>query len=139
MEPNGRAQTILVVDDDPLIRDLLAVTLTGAGFATALASGGEEALGWLAAVSFDAVVSDVCMPRMDGFELLEHIRVRFPGLPVVLMTGSNAEEMREEALAYGAAACLEKPVTAEELIATVRSALRTEKVETSHAKFVQSF
>lgn len=134
MEPNSVPQTILVVDDNPLIRDLLAQALTRAGFLTARAPDGEEALGWLAAVSFDAVVSDVCMPRMDGLELLEQIRTRFPQLPVVLMTGSSTEVMREAALAFGATALLEKPVASDDLIAAVVHALRGERTEMAGAR-----
>ena len=103
---------ILVVDDDPLSLLRTARTLNQMGVDTVLASSGDAAMRHLAADSFDAVVSDVIMPRMSGFELLENVLIRFPGLPVVLMTATKHDGMQEAALVCGAAALLEKPVAA---------------------------
>ena len=120
---------ILVVDDDPLIRGCTERTLALAGFKTAVAVDGADALACLETTAFDAVVSDVRMPRIDGFELLDHIRLRFPDVPVVLMTGCMDEAMEQKALAGGARVMLEKPVASEDLIVAVVSGLRTEAAE----------
>jgi CheY-like chemotaxis protein len=119
---------ILVVDDEPLFLKHAARILSSAGCSTVLAPNGKEAMNHLATESFDAVVSDVIMPRMTGFELLESIRIRFPELPVILMTASSHEGMREAALVCGAADLLEKPLEAEKLIAAVESGLQGELV-----------
>jgi DNA-binding NtrC family response regulator len=123
---NYMTKRILVVDDDPLSLHRTARTLIQAGFETVLASSGDAAMRHLAADSFDAVVSDVIMPRMNGFELLENVLIRFPGLPVILMTATRREEMQEAALVCGATDLLEKPVDAAKLIAAVQSGFRGE-------------
>jgi len=82
MKPAIRTNRILVVDDDAMNRKVVARTLEHAGFATKRASDGEEALAWIITEHFDAVVTDVNMPRMNGLELLHAIRSRFPWLPV---------------------------------------------------------
>lgn len=117
---------ILVVDDEPLSLNYAARILTRAGCATVLASSGEEAMNRLDTESFDAVVSDVIMPGMTGFELLENILVRFTGTPVILMTASKHAGMREAALVCGATDLLEKPLNVKTLMAAVESGLRGE-------------
>lgn len=119
MKPETTFKSILVVDDDPFTLNYTARMLTNAGFIAVLAANGEEALRWLAADRFAAVVSDVVMPRMNGFELLEIIQSRFPGLPAVLVTASKRPGMREAALACGATTLLEKPVDRQELVAAL--------------------
>ena len=118
---------ILVVDDDPLSLLRTARTLSQAGFEAVLAPSSDAAMRHLAADRFDAVVSDVIMPRMSGFELLETILIRFPGLPVILMTATRHDEMQEAALVCGAAALLEKPLDARMLIAAVELGFRNEE------------
>lgn len=114
---------ILVVDDDPLILQLTVRTLTSAGFVTRMAANGEEAVKWMDMEQFDAMVTDVQMPRLNGIELLQHIRARSPWLPVIVMTGLLDGGIRETALDWGAAAVFSKPVNREELIATLKVAI----------------
>lgn len=119
MRSVNTTKRLLVVDDDPLSLLYTARTLSQAGFEAVLASSGEAAMRNLAADNFDAVVSDVIMPRMSGFELLENVLIRFPGLPVILMTATKHDGMQEAALVCGAAELFEKPVDANQLIAAV--------------------
>lgn len=114
---------ILIVDDDPLNLQLVARVLSRAGFDTATAPSGEDALAWLWLEHFDAVISDVIMPRMSGFELLQNIRSSRPWLPVILMSSLDQEDIRNAALAGGAAAIFEKPVDRAALVAAVRAAI----------------
>ncbi len=112
---------ILLVDDDPLNVQALARTLGGAGFATTRALDGVEALECLETETFDAVVSDVLMPRMNGLQLVRRIRRRFPDLPVILMSGLISDEVCDAIAGLGAAALFQKPVSRAALILLLRS------------------
>lgn len=126
MNSTNQTANILVVDDDPLNRQVIVRTLTHAGFTTAEASNGEAAMVYLNtehfAEHFDAVVSDVQMPHMDGIELLQNIRAHFPCLPVVLMTGTVEDEVRQAASIWGALALFQKPVNQSDLILALKTA-----------------
>ncbi|MEI7611303.1 MAG: sigma-54 dependent transcriptional regulator [Betaproteobacteria bacterium] len=100
---------ILVVEDDPNLREAVCDTLELAGQAVVSAPGGEEALKLLDAQAVALVVSDVRMMPMDGITLLKEIRVRFPHLPVVLMTAFADVDRAVEAMRSGACDFLLKP------------------------------
>jgi CheY-like chemotaxis protein len=85
-EPALRGARILVVDDDLGIRQSLAELLAREGCDVATAGDGAEALDVLAKSRFDLVLSDVVMPRMDGYELFITVRQRHPELPILMMT-----------------------------------------------------
>lgn len=108
---------ILVVDDDPLHLQLAARTLAIAGFVVRMAANGEDAITRISTERFDAVLTDVRMPRMNGIELLRKIRgCCLQWLPDIIMTGQLEEDIRAAASVWGAAAVLEKPVMRGELI-----------------------
>jgi EAL domain-containing protein (putative c-di-GMP-specific phosphodiesterase class I) len=104
-----------VADDDEPVRFVVAETLAMAGFEVQQAEGGDEALRPLAARRFDAVVSDIAMPRMTGIELLRRIRALDFDLQVILLTGRPSLETAVEAVQAGALRYLQKPVSAAEL------------------------
>jgi DNA-binding NtrC family response regulator len=79
--------SILVVDDELLIRDLLYDFFTGQGWDIAVAENGDKALEMTRVRKFDLVLTDVRMPQMDGLALTGHIRQSFPEMPIVIMTG----------------------------------------------------
>ena len=110
---------ILVVDDSELVAYYVGQLVGRMGFRVVLASNGQEALDRLAGEEFIAVVSDVEMPVMGGFEMARKTRLLYPGLPVVLISGSFDEERRRTALASGARDLLEKPVTGAQLSAAL--------------------
>lgn len=115
---------ILLVDDDT---DLLAVSgdvLREAGFSVTSCTNGRTAVGALASGSFDAVISDVRMPGLDGLGLLRAVREHDPDLPVVLTTGDPSLEGVSEALDYGALHYLIKPVPRDKLLETAGRAVR---------------
>ena len=96
---------ILVVDDDPDIHVLLGTILKDAGFGMTSAASGAEGLEQLEAGPYDLVLTDVCMPGLDGLELLQRIHERCPSTPVVVMTAQNTSDnlirsIRERAFAY---------------------------------------
>lgn len=101
------AAQILVVDDSPTTRSILRNVLSAAGYSVQTAADGVEAVERLRSRPFDVVVSDVEMPRMNGFELTRQVKLRF-GLPVVLVTGMEKEEDRRQGLQAGADAYVVK-------------------------------
>lgn len=92
---------ILLVDDEPMMREVVGYTLRQHGFDVLEAGDGEEAFALLRVHTIDAIVSDVQMPRMDGARLLGLVREGRPDLPVFLMTGGAALTV-QQALALGA-------------------------------------
>jgi CheY-like chemotaxis protein len=98
-------RTLLVVDDDPSIHELIQAMLAGEGWELDSAANGDEALARLEARAYDLVLTDILMPRMDGLTLLGHLRTRYPGARVVVMTVKNTPDhilgsLRREATAY---------------------------------------
>lgn len=91
-------RSILVVDDELLIRDLLYDFFTGQGWDIAVAEDGERALEILRGKDFDLVLSDIKMPEMDGLALSGRVKQDHPELPVVLMTGYPSVESAVDAL-----------------------------------------
>ena len=115
---------ILVVDDDPQVLKMMVDTLEARGYATAVASDGEQALKRLDVERFDVVVSDLAMPTMNGLRLLEAIRARELGVPVIIVSGFVTRAVADEALAKGAWAVLDKPLRSGELIEIAAQAMR---------------
>ncbi len=122
---------VLLVEDEALIAELFAETLSAEGHDVVVAGDGQEALKLFAAAeatgrAFDIVVTDVCMPRMDGVTLANRLRSAHPDLPVVLVTGyASAEQLsalsRRE---NGEILVLPKPVDLTRLCTAVRSVTR---------------
>jgi class 3 adenylate cyclase len=121
---------ILVVDDTPHNRKLLADVLEVKGYAVSTAATGAEALARLARERPDLVLLDVVMPEMSGYEVCEEIR-RDPEtrlLPVVMVTALDSSEERVKSIEAGADDFLSKPINTEELLARVRSLLRIKEL-----------
>jgi two-component system alkaline phosphatase synthesis response regulator PhoP len=115
---------ILVVDDEPVVRELTVEILRRSGYAPQGVPSARDALELLEQEHFDLVVSDVVMPEMTGVEFLYELRLRRPDLPVILMTGGSQEpERTTKAVQLGAAGLLYKPFSHAQLKATVASAL----------------
>ena len=124
MDMAKKRERILVVDDDEPSRHVMADTLADAGYTVEVAADGYEALDIAARRSPDLVLSDLAMPGIDGIELARRLHAFARSVPVVLTTG--VEETRDvvtAANAYGAVACLKKPMSLDELIWTIDRAL----------------
>jgi DNA-binding response OmpR family regulator len=115
---------ILVVDDNKAIRDLIALSLTSEGYSCEIASSGTEALEMASHIHFDAVVTDIVMPGMDGIALTRKLSQQFPQLPIVVMTGSCDETSTIEALAAGARDLIKKPFSVVEFHKRLNELLR---------------
>lgn len=114
---------MLVVEDEPPIRTMLAQYLGRQGYEVATASDGREALGVLRSRSFDLVMSDVRMPGMDGIELLHEIVRAYPATGVVMVTGCEDVSMAVLAMKAGALDYVLKPFRLEKVESAVRTAL----------------
>lgn len=120
---------ILVVDDDPRIRDVLRRGLTYEGFAVETAGSGEEALRLVREGPPDLVILDILMPGLDGFEVLRRLRAVDPQLPVLMLTARDAPTDQVRGLNEGADDYVVKPFTFEVLVARVRALLRRRELE----------
>jgi len=90
LDVHGPSLSLLVVDDEPFVRETLAEMLADLDHKVTTAGGGREALEKINSADFDLVFTDLAMPEMDGWETARAIRQRRPGLPVVLVTGYGA-------------------------------------------------
>ncbi len=114
---------ILVIDDEDVIRGLVAEILESGGHDVTSAESAERALDLLEVSDFDLVVSDVIMPGLSGLELLEAVRARRASLPVVLVTGAGTYDTLSQALTRGAAGLVTKPFAHADLLAAASDAL----------------
>jgi PAS domain S-box-containing protein len=123
-EESGPLQgRILLVDDEPAIREMLSQALVAAGGTLVCCADGQQALQTLLedAGGFDAVISDLTMPRMTGLQLAQEVARNRPGLPFVLMTGISLGLDQSTLRAAGIAALLLKPVFPSEVVRTLRA------------------
>jgi two-component system response regulator MprA len=115
---------LLVVDDDPSVREALALVLDLNGFEVATAVDGRQAIRALSVDSPDAVILDVLMPGLDGLEVCRRIRATGNRTPVLMLTARAEVSERVAGLEAGADDYLAKPFAREELIARLRALLR---------------
>ncbi|MHA6264233.1 response regulator [Arenibacterium sp. CAU 1754] len=117
---------ILVVDDDPRLRDLVAIALERAGFAVVTAADGQIALTHAARETPDLVVLDVGLPELDGFEVCRRLRTKSE-VPILFLTARDDEIDRVVGLELGADDYVTKPFSPRELVARVRAILKRTK------------
>jgi len=118
---------VLVIDDDDALRDSLSFLLSAAEIPVATHSSAKEFLRVLPEIGAGCVVTDIRMPEMSGIELLKHLRKERPELQVIVMTGHGDVPLAVEAMRLGAADFIEKPFDDEMLIASVRTAIASQR------------
>jgi chemosensory pili system protein ChpA (sensor histidine kinase/response regulator) len=121
--------TVMVVDDSLTVRKITSRLLTREGYQVVLAKDGVDALEQLLEVMPDVVLSDIEMPRMDGFDLVRNIRAdkRLGALPVIMITSRTAEKHRNYALEIGASEYLGKPYDEDQLLSLIAGYIRAKK------------
>ncbi len=118
-----RRAKVLVIDDDVAMRDMVACMLETCGLEVQPVADADEALFALQAHPYDLVVSDIYMPRRDGFEVARAARRIRPSTSIVLMSSFGSEATRSESEAAGADAFVSKPFSIAQLREAVRAAL----------------
>ena len=120
-EPEAR---LLVVEDEPNIRELLATSLRFAGFEVHVAGDGESAIRLAAEQEPDLVVLDVMLPDMDGFTVTRRLRDSGRQLPIVFVTARDSLDDKVKGLTVGGDDYVTKPFSLEEVVARIRAVLR---------------
>ena len=113
---------VLVVDDDEVIRDTL-YELLSEDYACQTAETAEKAFARLEADAYDAVLSDISMPGLSGFELLGHIRQKYPDTPVIMISGMGDQELAQGLIRLGAFDFILKPFSLEVVEKSVKRAV----------------
>jgi len=115
---------VLVVDDDEAVRGVIATTLaTGGRFRVAVAGDGPSALAMMRARTFDLLITDLRMPKMDGLALIREARLNSPDLPVVIITAVPSEATAIEAINLGVSGYVTKPFRVPQILDVVARAL----------------
>ena len=120
---------ILIVDDDPYIRELVRKILQNGGFEAVEATDGRDALDKIDGC--DCAVVDIMMPKMDGYELVEKLRKYYENLPVLMLTARSSLPDKVRGFTLGADDYLTKPFEGDELLVRIRALLRRYKIESS--------
>ena len=119
---------ILIVDDEKKIRHILGIMLSRKGHSISEAGSGVEALKLLENGAFDVVISDIRMPEMDGFELLEHIRKMEIPVPVIVITAFGTIDSAVEAMKKGAVDYITKPFEEERIVLAAEKAAGVSRI-----------
>ncbi len=125
---------VLVVDDEPALREICEEALSGDGHAVTLAGNGQDAIDKLGGSCFDLVISDLRMPDMNGQDLLNQVRLRNLDVDFLVMTGYGTTETAVDIMKSGAADYIAKPFDIKQLLMRVRSILEQRKVRKEQEK-----
>jgi two-component system nitrogen regulation response regulator NtrX len=134
-----RPARLLVVDDEPLIRQSLCGVLEDEGYLAAAVATGEECLGEIGRTNYDLVLLDIWLPGMDGLDVLARIQeIPLPARPAVIgISGHGTIETAVKATKLGAFDFLEKPLTIEKVSVVVKNALQQRRLEIELQRFKQ--
>jgi len=125
-----RSLHILIVDDDPIIRQLFTQSLEGLGYKLTTSANGVEALEFVTRKRFDLIFLDLLMPGIDGAELFGRIRQIDKQIPVVIITGYPDSEVMKRAIAYGPFMVMDKPFTVDDILDAISSFTRSVEAKT---------
>jgi DNA-binding response OmpR family regulator len=129
---------ILIVEDEPMLRDGLMDLLKGAGHAVEVAGDGMAAVNWGLSTVFDLVLLDLMLPKLNGVEVCQRLRKARPGLPILMLTAKGSEEDKVRGLKVGADDYVTKPFGARELLARIDALGRRVKAAPVAPEFVEA-
>ena len=120
------SKKLLIVDDSPSVRQMVEMTLKGAGYAVKTASDGQAALNLCKTEMFDFVLTDQNMPNMDGITLIKSLRAMpiYARVPLIVLTTEAGETMKQKGKAAGATGWMVKPFDPKKLLEVVAKVLR---------------
>ena len=140
MNKNGPEAKLLVVDDEPNIRELLSTSLRFAGFEVVSAANGRDALAAADTHAPDLAVLDVMLPDMDGFTVTRRLRASGKHFPVLFLTAKDDTEDKVTGLTVGGDDYVTKPFSLDEVVARIRAVLRrTQPLLDDDAAIVESY
>ncbi|MBI3438553.1 MAG: response regulator [Proteobacteria bacterium] len=116
------SKTVLTVDDSRMMREMLLMVLQGAGFNVVQAEDGEEGLASLAGANPDVIITDINMPKLDGYGFIEGVRrdARYRATPILVLSTESSAEKKSRAREAGATGWIVKPFQAESLLDVIR-------------------
>src|ERR671913_445370 len=118
-----RNASVLVIDDEEIMRDILGTLLEREGYSVRLASSGQEGLDLAKSLPFDAVIVDVMMPGLDGLQVLDELKKHDEELPVLMITAYASMESAISAMKKGAFDYITKPFKNDEVLVVLRNAI----------------
>lgn len=116
------AKKILAVDDSKTMREMVSFTLKGAGYEVIEAEDGKAALSALSGAKFDAVITDLNMPNMNGFELIQSLRSNplYKFVPILMLTTEGDDSKKQQGKSVGATGWIVKPFNPQKLVEVVQ-------------------
>lgn len=117
-----RAEKVLIVDDEKDLLEVMAERMQTLGMEVSTTTSPLAAIEIIKNVSFDAIIIDLMMPGMDGFEFLKNLKIQNPGLQVILLTAHATIEMTKKAIKMGALDLVEKPADLKLLVEKIKRA-----------------
>lgn len=117
---------IMVIDDEPMIRDVLMQTLTSRGYTVTLCACGKEALDHLQRTPPDIVITDLLLPDYDGLEIIKNLQSSWPHVPIIAISGgfrAGNIDILEAAAESGAAMTMAKPVSVKTILQAIETTL----------------
>jgi putative two-component system response regulator len=124
----AKPENVLIVDDEPIIRDILSQVVSSEGYSCGIAANGQEAIDRLSCSDYQIVLTDVRMPTVDGLQLLRHVTTNHPTIAVIMITAMNDARSAVDALSIGAYDYVTKPFNLLELRSKIGRAAERRKL-----------
>jgi CheY-like chemotaxis protein len=116
--------SILVVDDEPIVQKFITSLLNNEGYDVEMASDGAEALMSIGGKTFDAILLDVNMPNVDGFQFMNIVKQKGIKTPVIILSGDEEKDIAEKSMKLGASGYLVKPVNGRAMLEKLKGLLK---------------
>src|ERR1041385_7446995 len=134
----ARTTSILIIDDEEIMREILETLLSREGYSVRVAASGAEGVELARSVPFDAVIVDVMMPGMDGMAVLEELKKLDDDLPVIMITAFASVENAIAAMKRGAFDYITKPFKNDEVLGVLRNAVAQRRLVTENRALRQN-